>query len=398
MSIFNSLGSNYNFNFVIKKLFSSNDKSYQSKLIGLLEDRYGGKVTLVYKGREAIRLTLKSINLKGSSVAICGFTCFAVWEAITREGYDVEYLDIEKDSPNFSAETLKVAINKNPKIKVVMIQNTLGYPCDIEEIAEICKKNNLILIEDLAHSIGAKYKNGEEAGTVGDFTIFSFSQDKMIDNVSGGALVIRNNKFPISNLKLPLMNRGQVIKDRIYPIITFNIRKIYSIGVGKVLHKFSKAANILSKPMNYSDYENIHTLPIEYCKQIYQQFLSFTRNQEHKAKIAGIYSSILDKTLISKKITQEIDKSSNLRFPIFAKDRNSLINFLKKEQIFISDIWYDAPISPKKYLQKTDYKKGLCPNSEYVSEIIVNLPTHININESDAKKIAERINLWLISQ
>lgn len=185
MSIFNSLGSNYDFNFVLKSLFSRGNDDLKS----FLENKYKGQVTLVYKGREAIELALGNIN-KGSLVGINDFTCIAVYEAVKKAGMEVEYLDIDKGELNFSAETLKKAVN----VKAVIIQNTLGYPCDIEKIAQICKEKKIILIEDLAHSIGTRYENGEEAGMVGDFVVLSFSQDKIIDAVSGGALISRINK------------------------------------------------------------------------------------------------------------------------------------------------------------------------------------------------------------
>lgn len=182
MSIFNSLGSNYDFKFVLKSLFLKNDGGLKK----FLERKYKGQVTLTYKGREAIELALSGLP-KGSLIAINGFTCFAVYEAIKKAGHKALYLDIEKGELNFSPETLKRAVN----VKAVIIQNTLGYPCDIEKISQVCKENKIILIEDLAHSVGTRYENGKEAGMVGDFVALSFSQDKMIDVVSGGALIQR---------------------------------------------------------------------------------------------------------------------------------------------------------------------------------------------------------------
>src|SRR2546428_552227 len=81
------------------------------------------------------------------------------------------------------------------------IQNTLGYPCNIEEVKLICEQKKITLIEDLAHSIGTTYNNGVESGTMGDMTILSFSQDKIIDGISGGAL-ITNHKIEKNFLNL----------------------------------------------------------------------------------------------------------------------------------------------------------------------------------------------------
>ena len=195
MAIFNSLGSNYNFEFVLRSLFTKDAGKSRAALLGLLRKKYSGDVVLTYKGREALTLCLELSKLpKESVVAINGFTCVAVYKAVEEAGYAVELLDNELGDLNFTAKILEEKLKKNPQIKAVIIQNTLGYPCDIEEIDKICKKNNLVLIEDLAHCVGASYSSGMEAGTIGDFTCLSFSQDKMIDAVSGGALVIRNKK------------------------------------------------------------------------------------------------------------------------------------------------------------------------------------------------------------
>jgi len=339
------------------------------------------------------------VNKPGEyTVGICGFTCFAVYEAIVKEGYKVEYLDIEKKSLNFSLDTLKSAVKNDPKLKIVLIQNTLGYPCDIESILKVCKENNIVLIEDLAHSIGTKYLNGKEGGTVGDFTMLSFSQDKVIDKVSGGALIVRNNQFEISNFKFQKISFAQKLRDKFYPLITYKIRKTYDLGLGKVLHKISKLTNILSKPMDYIDQDNLHHLPTEYAKDIYRQFLLIDTNLFHRKRIAEIYNDTLDKKVLPSKIINTIKNSTNLRFPIFVERRENLINSLKDSNIFVSDIWYDVPIGPRKYLNKTSYKKGSCPNSEITAERLLNLPTHKNVSDENAKYIADKINLWLKSQ
>ncbi len=402
MNIYNSLGSNYDLSYVTRNIFASSDQTYKNKLKKLLEEKYKGKSVLTYKGREALRLALRIINKPDDfTVGICGFTCFAVYEAIMKEGYKVEYLDIEKDSLNFSIETLELAFKKNPNLKIIFIQNTLGYPCDIERISKFCKDKDIILVEDLAHSIGSKYSNGKEVGTIGDFVMLSFSQDKVVDRVSGGALVVKNSKYfeelsKINSLKV--MSPTQKMKDKFYPALSVLIRNSYSFGLGKMLHFILKKLKSLSNPMIYDDMGNIHDLPSDYAQDVHQQLQALENNLSHRKKIAAVYMDRLDKNLLFKKIGDAINLSTNLRFPIILEQRMKLIKYLKKNNIYVSDIWYDVPIAPKKYLAKTNYKKGTCPNSEYISEKILNLPTHRNVSESDAKFIADKINLWLKSQ
>lgn len=392
MNIFNSLGSNYNLNFVLKALFVNNKASYSSALVNFLEKKYQGKATLLYKGREAIELGLKSLSLpQGSYTAINGFTCFAVYEAIKNAGLNVEYLDIEKGQLNFSSQELEKHLKENPKIKVVITQNTLGYPCQIDEIAKICQEKKLILIEDLAHSVGTKYKNGEEAGSMGDFVVFSFSQDKIIDGISGGALIGSVN----SRIHLEGVRTEKQLMDKFYPFLTFLIRKTYPIGLGKILHHILKNLKLLSGPMESED--QIQGLPFWYCNLINLAFANLSDNLTHRKRIALIYAERLDSKITSPKINNSISFSTNLRFPIFVNRRIDLIDYLAKNQIFVSDIWYDSPIAPKKYLSQTNYNNQ-CPNAQLASEEILNLPTHINISVKMAEKISQLINRWLQSK
>lgn len=393
MNIFNSLGSNYDINFVLKSLVYSGKNKDRKELEKYLGEKYDGQVFLVYKGREAITLALKLSKLpKGSFVAINGFTCFAVYEAVKNAGLEVEYLDISVDDLNFSPEELNKKIASNRKIKAVIIQNTLGYPCKLPEISKICIKNNLILIEDLAHSVGTIYKGGNEAGKLGDFTILSFSQDKVIDAITGGALIVKNSKFEngpenigaISNMGFP----------SIYPLLTFKIRKTYRFYIGKVLHCFFKKMNILSDPMRSLKKDEEHKLSDYFAGLALYQLKKLKLQLEHRKKISNIYKDNLPNDIQIKNTALNIMRSTNLRYPILVKKREDLIQLLKQKGIYVSDIWYDSPIAPKKYLKLTDYKNQ-CPNSEKIATEILNLPTHINLSENKALRICRIIKLWM---
>ena len=394
MNIFNSLGSNYSLKYVLKSLFAHSG-GQDRKLKNFLEEKYNGKAILAYKGREALTLALKILNLpEKTGVAINGFTCLAVYKAIEEAGLTPFCLDLEGKNTdlNFTAETFENILKENKNIGVVVVQNTLGYPCNIERIAKICNEKNIILIEDLAHCVGTKYQDGKEAGSAGDFVALSFSQDKIIDAVSGGALVIRNKKY--NNLTMSTasdavkqfhnVSKYQQFKDRLYPSLTYKIRFLYHLGLGKLLHFLIKKLNFLSKPMQEGLYD-FYSLPNWYCNLALYEFKKLSQQLNHRRKIAKIYSDNLDKKILQSRITNQITLSSNLRFPIFVENRNSLIKFLKKSEIFISDIWYDD-VAPE------------CPNAVEISKTILNLPTHINVTEKDALRITERINVWLKSQ
>jgi dTDP-4-amino-4,6-dideoxygalactose transaminase len=175
---------------------------------------------------------------------------------------------------------------------------------------------------------------------------------------------------------------------------TFLIRETYGIGVGKLLHAFLKKFDLLSKPMIHQQTDKIFGLPNWYCHLIYLQFMGLKKDLIHRKKIAAVYASELRASVVSDFLVKQISKASNLRFPVFVEKRESLIHSLKRNNIFVSDIWYDAPIAPKKYLHLTDYKDQ-CPNSDRVSEKILDLPTHKGASENDARFIAEKVNEWI---
>ena len=86
-----------------------------------------------------------------------------------------------------------------------------GIPCKIDQIKRICKKFNLILIEDAAHAFGGKYKN-EYLGTFGDIGIFSLHPRKNLHVLGDGGIIVTKNKKLYKKLKL-LRNHGLKNRD-----------------------------------------------------------------------------------------------------------------------------------------------------------------------------------------
>lgn len=385
MNIFNSLGSNYNFKYVLHAL-STDGQNQDRKLISFLEEKYKGKAILTYKGRAAFTLLLKMLNLpKESLIAINGFTCYTVYKSIFEAGLTPICLDLDEKTTNlnFSIKAFEKQLNENKNIKAVVVQNTLGSPCDIEQITKICNEKNIFLIEDLAHCIGTKYTNGKEAGTIGDFTTLSFSQDKIIDAISGGALIIRNKKY-FKKQDHGFKNPPGQLRDRLYPLLSYLIRFFYNLNLGKPLHYILRKFDLLSKPLRKGLYAT-YSLPNWYCNVILTEFVKLGQQLRHRKEIAKIYAKNLNKKILQNQIVKNIDFSTNLRFPIFVEDRGELINFMKDSGIYVSDVWYDS-VAPE------------CPNAVAFSNKILNLPTHINVSKKDALKITDRINLWLKSK
>ena len=94
-----------------------------------------------------------------------------------------------------------------------MLVHVYGQPCKIDEFKKIAKKNNLLIVEDCAEAVGAKYK-GRIIGTDGDCSCFSFFANKTVTTGEGGMVVFKDLK--LANRARLLINHGLSNKTRYY--------------------------------------------------------------------------------------------------------------------------------------------------------------------------------------
>jgi len=105
----------------------------------------------------------------GDEVITTPMTFAATGNAILHTGAKPVFVDVEKDSMNIDPNLIEEAIT--PKTKAILPVHFAGRPCKMDHIMEIAQKNNLLVIEDAAHAIEAKY-NGKKIGNIGDMTCF----------------------------------------------------------------------------------------------------------------------------------------------------------------------------------------------------------------------------------
>lgn len=124
----------------------------------------------------------------GDEVIIPSYTFVSTANAFALRGAKLVFADSTFHHPNVS---LGAIIDKiNPKTKAIVVVHYGGVAVQgIEELVKICREKNIFLIEDNAHSIGAKYKN-KFLGTFGHASTLSFHESKNLTCFEGGALTI----------------------------------------------------------------------------------------------------------------------------------------------------------------------------------------------------------------
>ena len=121
--------------------------------------------------------------------AICWST--SLWPII-QSGLKVKFVDIDLDTLNISLSDLEKKISK--KTKALMLVHALGNCTDMKKLMNICKKNNIILIEDTCEALGSTYRN-KPLGTFGEFSSFSFYYSHHITSGEGGMVCAKNSKY-----------------------------------------------------------------------------------------------------------------------------------------------------------------------------------------------------------
>ena len=120
--------------------------------------------------------------------AICWST--SLWPII-QSGLKVKFVDIDPKTLNLDLDNFEKKITK--KTKALMLVHAMGNCADMEKIVRICKKKNIILIEDTCEALGSKYK-GKQLGTFGDFSSYSFFYSHHITSGEGGMICAKSKK------------------------------------------------------------------------------------------------------------------------------------------------------------------------------------------------------------
>jgi perosamine synthetase len=314
-----------------------------------------------------------------SEVITQAFSCLVVPNAIKFAGYKPIYVDID-ETYNLEIEDLKRKINE--KTKAIIIQNTFGIPAKIDEILEIANQNNILVIENLTHSLGAKYK-GKYLGNFGDFALLSFNRNKVISSIIGGALVVNNKNF-LEKIKqnyelLPEFSQKEIQKIIFTGKVLYQAKKNYNFLTkiylkflrksGKILEMISLIEKQGKKPENYLFKFQEVLFPL-----LLNQLKKLERFNEKRKEVAKIY---LEKFPLNFK-----GEPIFLRFPILIENRDFVLEKFKKENIYLGD-WYRCVLDPCFDLKIFDYEIGSCPKAEEITKKIINLPTLIEKKEAE---------------
>lgn len=180
----------------LEKIWASNQLTNNGPLVQELEaklkDYLGVKhFFFVSNGTIALQIAIKALGLTGDIITT-PFSYVATTSSIVWEGCNPIFVDIDKDTLCLDPDLIEEEIT--PDTTAILATHVYGYPCDVEAIAEIARRNNFKVIYDAAHAFGVRYK-GNSILCYGDISTLSFHATKLFHTVEGGAVVTNDDEL-----------------------------------------------------------------------------------------------------------------------------------------------------------------------------------------------------------
>lgn len=347
--LFLGQASNYKGLDILRHAFAFGTQKDADLLRDHLSSRYGvnpAHIALYGTGRSALAAALKSVVTrekgKKPEVIITALTCYAVVQSVRSAGCTPVFADATPDTLHYGAKELKSTLRSHPSASAIIIQNNLGIPVNISEIEKVAKSHDLKIIEDLAHCTGVRYPDGREAGTIGDATILSFGKGKSIDTIAGGALILKDSATTQPTKRPGLCN---ALRARWYPFIGLLIRFFYRLKLGRLFTSLMLKLRFIERSAD---------APLDLN----------ARCTYWQAKLA------------LRQLEQLPDPRPPLRQFYLVKDRDKVLDKLEKNGFIFNDTWYDCPVAPERYYQKSSFDPKSCPVAAKLATKIINFPTH----------------------
>ena len=182
---------------VSKILQSGNVNYWTGEECRLFEKEFAASVGVNYavammNGSVALEAALMALNIgNGDEVIVTPRSYIASASCAVMRGAKPVFADVDRDSQNITADTIKKVITSHTRAIVAV--HLAGWPCAMDEIMALANKHGLAVVEDCAQASGAFYK-GRPLGSFGDAASFSFCQDKIMTTGGEGGMLVTNNK------------------------------------------------------------------------------------------------------------------------------------------------------------------------------------------------------------
>ena len=321
-------------------------------------------------GTSSLHATLLAFGLgNGDEILVPSFSFISTANAVLFVNATPSFVDIEEETLGLNPKLITEKISANTKAVIPMDYG--GTSCNISEIQEHAKNNNLILIEDGAESLGSSV-GGKKVGSISDATIFSFCGNKVLTTGEGGA-VVTNSREIYDKIKL-IRSHGRLDQDNYfnntsmsqYLDLGYNWR-MSSITAALGLAQLNKLEKIIKMRQNNA------------------QYLSSKLTKFTQIKVPTPPNGY-----------EHIYQMYTIRLPDRIT-RDSLHNFLTARRIF-SKVYFTPIHTTSFYQQKFMVDGNSLPITEKISQQVLTLPLYPNMTMEEKELLVQTISEFFESQ
>ncbi len=334
---------------------------------------------LIYK----LLIKLKREFPKKNQVILPAYTCRVVLNAVHKAGLKAILIDSKPGSLDLDLKQAKAAIK--PQTLLFFLQHTFGQHQAIQSLLPSLKQNQVLILEDLAHSF-----HNPKSGDIGDFVLLSFGANKLFASSYGGALINRTQlkiETDLHELSLWLIKVSHIRS-----ILSYLALKLYALKLGVLIAKLLKFNSPALRQV--SSFEKLSQLKqIQYfslansqAKICARAFSEFPCHYQHRKKLFQLYKKHLKKNL---KFISE-DTPQGLFYPIKTQNPQALYHYLKTQGFYSNLSWTGSNLVPKVSGQTSH--KSL--NAYNLSLHILGLPVNLQTQPQDVIRLCHSLNRY----
>ena len=333
----------------------------------------------VGNGTDALVLALKAMGIgEGDEVITTPFTFFATAESISAVGAIPVFVDVRKDTFNIDTSKIEDKITKNTK--AIMPVHIFGQAADMDEINEIAKKYNLLVIEDACQAIGGKYK-GRNIGSLGDMACFSFFPTKNLGCAGdGGMIVTDNDDLAVIARALRTHGSGE------------NGQKAFNLlnNIEEKVQTSEGSNDTIYNPLKYYNYLIGYNTRLDAIQAaiLRVKIREIDKWNSRRREIVEQYNEAFKDWDLVIPVCDENNQHVYHMYILQSEDREGMLSKLKDKGV-ATGVYYPVPLHLQKVYKDLGYKEGDMPVSEYLSHRTFAIPVYPELNEEQIKYIIE---------
>ncbi|MGB5809251.1 MAG: dTDP-4-amino-4,6-dideoxygalactose transaminase [Polyangiales bacterium] len=348
----------------------SGDGAFTQGCAKIFEERFGiPKVLMTTSCTSSLEMAAMLCDLgEGDEVLMPSFTFVSTANAVARTGAKPVFVDVRADTLNI--DETKIEERVTSRTKVIMPVHYAGVGCEMDAIMAIAESHDLVVVEDAAQGVNARYK-GRPLGGIGHLGTYSFHETKNYVAGEGGALCINDERF---------RKRGEILRDK-----GTNRQQFFRGEVDKYTWVDTGSSYVPSEIT---------------CAFLYAQLEEMDSLTERRRRIFQRYFEALeplaDQGLVTLPSTPEHCDSNCHIFYLLLPDgetRDELMFELREHGI--SSVFHYVPLHSAPMAKQLGCGDASLPVTDSVSKRLLRLPFYYELTDEDQQEVIERVTDFL---